>query len=538
MQSILKERPKEPCGMKQKGGTMKRFLAIFGLISLMVGWLWPTSIADAAVRDCDSNAVIYCGAATISELNQKIKNGTGKPYQSGAELTKLFAKYGYHPDDDAKYLREGYVTNKNEVYVYGIGRVATNVRSMGRSYMPGSSDVPGISYPLWYRYPSISFRSSKLDAWVYLNYDKSLRYAIIKSCGNIVPGAFKRAPSGRLNIVKFEDLNLDGRKQSNERGLHGWNFEVSGPNNYRIRVTTGTDGVRTLNNLVPGSYTIREIPKTGWHNTTPLTQRVSLASTRTVYFGNVEYVRLTIWKYEDIDQDGNRDSNEPFLSDWEFDVSGPQGYQSTVRTGDNGAVTISRLLPGNYTITERQRENWRATTDTVQSVNLLRDSAAVYFGNARVYEVRDLVALNVAKFYDSDADGIRDSGERMLSGWSFRISGPNGYRNTITTGENGIATLENLEPGSYIVTEVLREGWENTTGLTISREVTTDESTQTFVFGNRETKEEKKSGGEPKELPKSGPEDAAAAFGAFGLSGSILAWIRSKKALLKSILKK
>jgi hypothetical protein len=66
------------------------------------------------------------------------------------------------------------------------------------------------------------------------------------------------------------------------------------------------------------------------------------------------------------------------------------------------------------------------------------------------------------------------------------------------------------------VTEINQNGWQNTTGLSIQRSVTTDPRTQTFIFGNRKVTETPNTpgGGETKPLTSSGPADAAGAAGA------------------------
>lgn len=499
--------------------------------------LSPTDVGIAnAGQDCDSNAVIYCGITSRAKLKEKLTNGTGRQYQSASELQSLFAYYRIYPKDVYR-LRDGYVTKDNRVVVPGYNvKNGSNVYSMGRSYMSGSTRVSRFPYPIYLRHPSVSFRSNSIPAYVYMNPDSTFAYAVIKSCGNIVPGKLYSAPEERhkLTIWKYEDLNLNKVKDANERYVSDWYFDVRGPNGKTSRVKTSANGGITITRLLPGKYTITELTRPGWRSITGLTQTVNISNQNVaVSFGNVEVQKLTIWKYEDLNRDGQRQENEPMLPNWQFDVNGPRGYRYTTRTTANGGVTITRLLPGEYTITEHMQDGWRNTTPRTQRVTIARDGRVVYFGNTQIYEPFDeRVNLNVAKFHDIDGDGDRDEEETMLPDWRFRVTGPNGYENTITTQENGIASLSELEPGNYVVTEILIDGWENTTGLTVQRTVTIDPATQSFVFGNRETDDPKTPGGETA-LPASGPMEAAAtAFGTFGLSGSAIAWMRSKKRLL------
>ncbi len=150
-------------------------------------------------------------------------------------------------------------------------------------------------------------------------------------------------------------------------------------------------------------------------------------------------------------------------------------------------------------------------------------------------------ALKVFKYNDLDGDATQDSNEAGLSGWEFRVTGPNGYAKTIFTGSTGYAALSDLAVGDYTVTEVLKDGWKNTTGLSLTKSLK-EEKTETYIFGNKKVtkhtdpKPPKKV--TPKPLPSTGPaETAGMAFGSLSLSGAAAAWIRSKKNLLKSFRK-
>lgn len=144
--------------------------------------------------------------------------------------------------------------------------------------------------------------------------------------------------------------------------------------------------------------------------------------------------------------------------------------------------------------------------------------------------------IRIIKFNDINGSRVRESNEPLLSGWQFRISGPNGFERTVATDANGQFSLTGLPAGRYIVTEINQAGWENTTGLTLARDLVGTE-TQEYVFGNRQTETPPPNGGGG-ELPVSGPADAAGATGAaMTFSGAILAWIRSKKNLISALRK-
>lgn len=417
---------------------IKKLGVILASVALLGTWfITPNAISSGS--DCDGNAVIYCGASTTSVLASKIKNGTGKPFQSGAELTALYAKFGIRAADFGN-LREGRVTKDNKVYA-GNSVVATNVYSMGRHNIYPSTQVSGVNYPLYLRHPSVSFVANSLDAWVYVNYDNTMAYAVIKSCGNIVPGV----------------------------------------------------GIRVRPVLYRG------------------------------------FAR----KFNDLNENGRLDAGEPRMAGVTFRLTG-NGQNQTNVTDSSGYAGFWNLRAGTYTVTEVVPAGWHSTTGTTRTLVVDADRRFVDFGNARNRTTQ--VGLRIVKFNDTNANGSQDDNEPLLSGWAFRVVGPN-FDRIVTTDANGTSTITGLQPGIYTVTEINQAGWTNTTGLSIQRNVTTDPATQTFVFGNRRNETPPGPGG-GESLPKSGTADAAGAAGATTtMIGAVVAWINSKRSFLATLKK-
>jgi hypothetical protein len=271
-----------------------RFLTtgVFSLLFLF-GSFAPMPVY-AESRDCDGNALIYCGTMSRTELKNKLNSGTGQAHQSSSELKALFTKYGLEMDD-INNLHLGRVTKGNLVYV-GDTVVARNVYTMGRHNISGSTSVPGFSYPLYKRHPSVSFLSDSLPAYVYTNYDGSMAYAIIRSCGNIVIGVGRRTrPVERVGITinKFQDSNGNGVRDTGEPALAGWQFRVTLGSTTRTG-TTDSNGQIRFTNLEQGLYVVTEVLQPGWRTTTGLAQsRTVNTSTQTFNFGNVRVEETT-----------------------------------------------------------------------------------------------------------------------------------------------------------------------------------------------------------------------------------------------------
>jgi hypothetical protein len=73
-------------------------------------------------------------------------------------------------------------------------------------------------------------------------------------------------------------------------------------------------------------------------------------------------------------------------------------------------------------------------------------------------------AICVTKFDDLNGNGVRDSGEPLLPGWTFQVKSPSGSSaGTITTGGSTPACVAAPASGTYTISEVLQPGWTPTT---------------------------------------------------------------------------
>jgi hypothetical protein len=209
---------------------------------------------------------------------------------------------------------------------------------------------------------------------------------------------------------------------------------------------------------------------------------------------------LKICKYEDKNGNHQRDYGEPYLSGWEFTISGPGGYSQTVTTGGkmcdttpgcdcDYCVTFCYLLPGQYTITETPKDGWTNTdprdgslkkTVTVECYK----TKVVKFGNQRECSG----CLKIYKYEDKDGDGKRDWGELCLSGWEFTVTNPQGNSWSATTNRYGYVKICKLATGQYTITETPKDGWTNTDPEdgSLKKTVTVEcYKTKVVYFGNQ-----------------------------------------------------
>jgi hypothetical protein len=137
--------------------------------------------AASQPRDNDANAMIWGGAYTKTELIDNLEHGDGH----GHSAKQLQSEFKAHSVTVAGIRSSrtvnGTVTKEGEVRI-GDKVVATSARSYGRQFIPGSTKEGD----LYVRPTSVSFQSSQLPAFVHLDAKGVFKYAVIKSCGNIV----------------------------------------------------------------------------------------------------------------------------------------------------------------------------------------------------------------------------------------------------------------------------------------------------------------------------------------------------------------
>ena len=95
------------------------------------------------------------------------------------------------------------------------------------------------------------------------------------------------APAATVTGTVWNDANGNGVMDSGESGLAGWTVYVDADNSGTLngveqQVTTDASGNYTLSGLPNGTYTIREVPQSGWQQTTLASLTVTVASGQTL----------------------------------------------------------------------------------------------------------------------------------------------------------------------------------------------------------------------------------------------------------------
>lgn len=140
-----------------------------------------------AHRDCDNNAVMYCGAMSVGEFADK--------YSHDPSARVIYGFFGIQQADVNTMpttVQAGRVTKDGRVMI-GQRLVATQALTAGRQNIKGSTFMTKDGVNFYTRRPSVSFMTDSLDAYVVM-VNNEFKFAIIAACGNPVIGLKVAAP--------------------------------------------------------------------------------------------------------------------------------------------------------------------------------------------------------------------------------------------------------------------------------------------------------------------------------------------------------
>ena len=141
----------------------------------------------SATRDCDSYAIIHCGALSTAELK--------KDYTS-ADVTPIYRYFGITATD-INYIGSRAVAGR--VYDNGVVKVqgkvvATKAITAARKFVKGSHKVTVSGHTYYVRYVSASFSRTSEAAFVVMK-NGVFDYAVLGPCGNPIKATAKSAPT-------------------------------------------------------------------------------------------------------------------------------------------------------------------------------------------------------------------------------------------------------------------------------------------------------------------------------------------------------
>jgi len=301
---------------------------------------------------------------------------------------------------------------------------------------------------------------------------------------------FNRLKPAEIQIIKFCDVNHNGKRDDGEGPMVSI-FRVTGPDGDAEEYKTDSQGLLSIPVLFPmpqsltmvptRNYLIEELPAPGTRPTTPteVAIGVSPGDRHTVIFGNVPVI--LIHKFDDCNGNGRLDQGESGIPNWKFRIQKEGQMGTDILTNASGWIEYEANCDSRYIVSEYTEPNWKPTTEEVRTVNIPGNLEPMLFGNM------NRSSAELFKFHDENRNLIYDPEEDGLANWTFKILGPGIDPNNpayVVTDESGHAFYRFPELGTYTITELGKNGWISTTG--ISKEVNIESCSQTYhvFFGN------------------------------------------------------
>lgn len=338
---------------------------------------------------------------------------------------------------------------------------------------------------------------------------------------DIAPGdtatvCFVNVAVGQVQLLKL-DSHQSGAGQT-------WSFvSTAGPLNGESLATAdaaGTTQAQSSFTLVPaGSYTIAEEQGRGEcipGATASQFQTEAAASVGeppadgdmtliganallfTVEKGQTTYIRfdnrgcgtvlgtglIVVWKFADMDGDGERDPGDAPVAAHGFHISGPDGEFDVV-TDSEGKHVFTVAQGGAYTISEEPADGWRAI-GSVQGGTLTAGAVATVA--AGLGEHREVTFFNQPRvniLVVKTETTMEAPAGRPGDGWTFTLTGCGVEPRVATTGADGTLLFNDLPPAVgcvYSVTETEVAGW---LAVTPSRTAAPTSPGETVTLGFR-----------------------------------------------------
>ncbi len=301
---------------------------------------------------------------------------------------------------------------------------------------------------------------------------------------------------GSISGTKFNDLNANGQREPGEPGLGNFTIYLDSNNNDILEpgeqsTVTDTEGNYAFNDLPSSIFVVREVEQFGFSSTTP--PRVINLNGQNftgIDIGNARPIgTISGVKFNDFNTNGVRETNEPGIEgvtvylDNNNNRTLDPGENRTV-TGSLGNYAFTNLAAGTYPVREVLPVGFTQTTRT-PLITVNGDT----FNNINLGNVRNLGSIRGVKFDDINGNGVLDSGEPGLSGFTIFLDINNNEildasEAASITDTGGNYFFDDLPGGTYIVREVQQPGFIQTTIVPIITIDPDNNLSNVAVFGN------------------------------------------------------
>lgn len=177
---------------------------------------------------------------------------------------------------------------------------------------------------------------------------------------------------GALHLVKYEDLNGNGRVDTGEPQVPDWRFRLTNPQGNPSQATTGPDGSATITSVPAGVWQVEEVVTPGWVAVSAPAGQITVPANGTGSFsvGNARPAPLSGTVFIDANGNAVRDGAEAGRGGVTLTLTGTTGLGAPVRATTistaSGDYEFPGLLPGTYAVSVSVPAGLTATTGTTR----------------------------------------------------------------------------------------------------------------------------------------------------------------------------
>ncbi len=247
--------------------------------------------------------------------------------------------------------------------------------------------------------------------------------------------------------------------EETEEGLPDWEinlFDETGTTLIESQLTD-ENGDYEFTGLCPGTYLVNETLQEGWELVSPEEGFFIVTVTEeNPDQGPFDFVNRqingTIFGFKLDEETGEG------LADWQinlFDETGTTLIDTEV-TGEDGSYDFSELEFGTYIVNETLKEGWELVSPEEGFFTVTLNEEDPVAGPLNFTNVQEVQTGTIFGFKLNEETGVG------LADWQINLFDETGTTliDTEVTDEDGFYDFSELEFGTYIVNETLKEGWE------------------------------------------------------------------------------
>jgi len=308
-------------------------------------------------------------------------------------------------------------------------------------------------------------------------------------------GIISAAASASISGTFFYDSNHNGVWDSGESISPSWGVYIDMNNDGKYdtgdkEIIATSSGTYTFSGLAAGTYVIRGTTASGWTQTSPANgggQTVTVSAGQNVtgvnigeYHGVVSSIAtgsISGTFFYDSNHDGVWNSGEGISPLWGvyIDMNNDGKYDAGDReiiATSSGTYSFGGLGAGTYVIRGTTASGWTQTSPAnggaqVVTISTGQNVTGVNFGEYHGTITIATGSISGTFFYDSNANGVWNSGETISPSWGVYIDANNdGKYDTgdkeLIASTSGTYTFSGLAAGTYVIRGTTAVNWKQT----------------------------------------------------------------------------